>query len=131
VLKELFQGVRVEGRGYPERRAFIEAAIRAEYVAMGIEVQKIPKSLDCNGGPRVYPVSGKGRLEELLKAIPDGATQIREKSAVIKEVTPEDLGHAEGEVPVGHGLKDIFTEPLPKLYYSFLMTGGAEVPALT
>jgi len=129
VLKEPFQRLRVECRGYPERSAFKEAAIAAEYLAMGIEVQEIPKSLDCNDGPWVYLLSGKGVLEELLKASPDAATQIRQKSSVIKEVTPEDLGHAEGEMAVGNGLEHLFTKPFTKFHDPFLMAGRTEAPA--
>ena len=64
------------------------ASIRAKHVAMGIEVQEISKSLDCNDGPRIYPFSGKGVFEELLKATPGAAAQLGEKFSIIKEVTP-------------------------------------------
>ena len=91
---------------------------------MEIEVQKIPEGLDCNDGPRIYPLSGKGVFEELLKASPDAATQVRQKSAVIQEISPEDLWHAEGEVAVWDCLEDLFTKPLIEFHYSLLMAGG-------
>ena len=34
-------------------------------------------------------------------------------------------------MPVGDGLEDIFTEPLPELHDPFLVAGGAEVATLT
>ena len=46
---------------------------------------------------------------------------------LIKKVTPEDFGQAEGEVAVGDGLEDFFTEPLPEFYHPLLMAGGAEL----
>jgi hypothetical protein len=45
VLKDLFQGLRVQRRGHLERSASLESAIGAEYVAMGVEIQEIPKAV--------------------------------------------------------------------------------------
>ena len=96
---------------------------------MGIEVQEIAEGLDCNDGPWVYPHTGKGLLEELLKASPDAATQVRQKSAIIQEISPEDLWHAEGEVAVWDCLEDLPAKPLPEFHYSLLMAGRAKVAA--
>jgi hypothetical protein len=57
VLKDLFQGLRVQCRGHLERSASIESAIGAEYVAMGVEIQEIPKVLDrydCPGSCHLF-----------------------------------------------------------------------------
>ena len=57
VLKDLFQGLRVQCLGHLERSASIERAIGAEYVAMGVEIQEIPKGLDrydCPGSCRLF-----------------------------------------------------------------------------
>jgi hypothetical protein len=43
-LKDLFQRLHVECEGYPLRSAFKVAAIGAEHMEMGIEVENIPKS---------------------------------------------------------------------------------------
>jgi hypothetical protein len=51
VLKELFQGLRVQCWGYLERSASIKSAIGAEHVAMGLEVQEIAEGLDRNDCP--------------------------------------------------------------------------------
>jgi len=56
-------------------------------------------------------------------------TKLREESAVIQEVAPEDLGYAEDEVAMGNGLEDFLTKPLPEFHYSLLMTRWAEVAA--
>jgi len=56
-------------------------------------------------------------------------TKLREESAVIQEVAPEDLGSAEEEVAMGNGLEDFLTKPLPEFHYSLLMTRWAEVAA--
>jgi len=51
VLKDLFQGLRVQCLGHLERSASIETAIGAEHVAMGVEVQEIAEGLDRNDCP--------------------------------------------------------------------------------
>jgi len=58
VLKDLFHGLRVQWRRYPERSTFVESAIGAEHMAMGVypprrvEVEEIAEGLygyDCPG----------------------------------------------------------------------------------
>ena len=46
-----------------------------------------------------------------------------------EEISPEDFGYAEGEVAVRYGLEDLLTKPFTKFHHTFLMAGGAEVPA--
>jgi len=75
LLKDLFQALRLQFRGYLERSASMESAVGAEHVAMRLEVQKIAKSLVSNDGPWVYPFPGKGGLEEPLKGISHATTQ--------------------------------------------------------
>ncbi len=49
--------------------------------------------------------------------------------SIIKKVTPENYGQAEGEVAVRYGLEDLLTKPFAKFHHSLLTAGGAEVTA--
>jgi hypothetical protein len=67
VLKDLFQGLRPQCPGHLERSASIEAAIGAEHVAMGVEVQEIAEGLDrndCPGSRLLFWREAKGRFSE-------------------------------------------------------------------
>jgi hypothetical protein len=98
-------------------------------MAVGIEVQEIPKGLDSNDCPGSSLVFWRGAKEKHLQGIPRTATQLREKLSIIEEVTPDDFRHAEGEVPVGDGLEDLLTKPLPEFHHPFLVAGRTEVPS--
>jgi hypothetical protein len=65
-----------------------------------------------------------GFLEKDLQRLPAIAAQIRE------EISAEDFGYAEHEMPVRNGLEDFFTETLSELNYPFLMTRWTEMPSL-
>ena len=67
MLRELLQRLCVECWGYPERPAFKEAAIRAEYVAMGIEVQEIPTKSGRQRQPLGLPPFREGRFHPSQK----------------------------------------------------------------
>ena len=98
-------------------------------MAMGVEVQKIPEGLDgddCHGKSLVPWAEAN---KKHIQGIPGKATQFEEKSTVIGEVMPEDLRHAEGEVPVRDGLEDLLTKPLPEFHHPFLVAGRTEVPS--
>ena len=123
VLKDLFQGPRVQWRRHLERSASIKSAIGAEDVAMGIEVQEIPEGLDSNDCPGSSLVFWNGAKEKHLQGIPRRAAQLGEEFSIIEEVAAEDLWYAEGEVPVGDGLEDLLTKPFPEFHYSLLVTG--------
>jgi hypothetical protein len=67
VLKDLFQGLRLQCLGHLERSASIETAIGAEDVAMGVEVQEIAEGLDrndCPGSRLLFWREAKGRFSE-------------------------------------------------------------------
>jgi hypothetical protein len=104
VLKNLFQRPRVQCRGYLEPSVSIENPIGAEHMAMGVEIQQIPKGLDSDDCPGRGIWVGRGLQQDGLKRIPGTATQIGEKFSIIKEVTPEELWDAEGEVAVWDSL---------------------------
>jgi hypothetical protein len=52
-------------------------------------------------------ISGKGVLEELLKASPGAAAQLGEEFSIIQKVKPEDLGYAGADVAVRDGIKQV------------------------
>jgi hypothetical protein len=98
-------------------------------MAMGVEVQKIPEGLDgddCHGKSLVPWAEAN---KKHILGIPGKATQLEEKSTVIGEVMPEDLRHAEGEVPVRDGLEDLLTKPFTERHHPFWVTGRAEMSA--
>jgi hypothetical protein len=129
VLKDLFQSLRLQCLGHLERSASIETAIGAEHVAMGVEVQEIAEGLDRNDCPGSSLLFWREAKEKDLQGIPGTAAQLGEKFSIIKKVTPEDFGQAEGEVAMGNGLENFLTEPFAKFHHTLLMAGGAEVPA--
>ncbi len=129
VLKDLFQGLRVQRRGHLERSASIESAIGAEYVAMGVEIQEIPKGLDRYDSPGSCLLFWNGDLKKSLQRFPCTVTKLREESAVIQEVAPEDLGYAEDEVAMGNGLENLLAEPLPEFHDPLLVTGRTKMLA--
>ena len=107
---------------------------------MRVESQEIPEGLDGNDGagdclPVRCTQTGillrHNGLEKHFQRVPCTSAQLGEESSVIEDVSPEDLGYAENEMTVRYGLEHFFTEPFPELHHPLLMTGRAEVAALT
>ena len=63
---------------------------------MGIEVQEIAEGLDRNDCPGSSLLFWREAKEKHLQGIPGTAAQIGEEFSIIKKVTPEDFGQAEG-----------------------------------
>jgi hypothetical protein len=99
-------------------------------MAVGVEVQEIPKGLDGDDCARRGILAANGWQKDGLKRFPCAAAQFGEEFPIIEEVAPENLWHAEGEVPVGGRFEDPLTKPLPEFHYSLLVAGRAEVAAL-
>jgi len=92
-------------------------------VAMGLKFRKSPKVWIAMTAPGASPVLEEAK-EKHLQGIPGTAAQLGEEFSIIKKVTPEDFGQAEGEVAVRDGLEDFLTEPFAKFHHTLLMAGG-------
>jgi len=84
VLKDLFQGLRLQCLGHFERSASIETAVGAEHVAMGVEVHEIAEGLDRNDCPGSSLLFWREAKEKYLQGIPGTAAQLGEKFSIIK-----------------------------------------------
>ena len=129
VLKDLFQGLRIQCPSHLGRSVSIESAIGAEYVTMGVEVQKIYKGLDRYDCPGSCLLLWDGDPKKSLQRSLCTVTKLQEEPAVIQEVAPDDLGYAEDGVTTGNGLEDLLTEPLAEFHDAILVTGRTEVAA--
>jgi hypothetical protein len=81
-LKDLFQGLRVQCRGFLERPGSIESAIGAEDVAVRVEVEEMAEGLDGNDGAGSSLVFWRGPKQKHLQGIPGAAVQIGEKFSI-------------------------------------------------
>jgi len=63
-----------------------------------------------------------------FKRLPAKTTQFGKQLAVIKEITPQNLGNAENHMPVRDRLNHLPAQPFAKFYNPLLMTRGAEMP---
>jgi len=70
-------------------------------------------------------------LHKDFQRFPGTAAEGGKKFPVVKKIPAQDLRDAEDKMPVGHFLENVQAEPFPKLYNPFLVTGRAEVAALT
>jgi len=59
--------------------------------------------------------------EKDLQGFPDATAQIGKKLPIVEEVTAEDFGDAEYEMPVRNLFEDIHAEPLPEFHHALLM----------
>jgi len=100
-------------------------------MAVRVESQKIPKSLDRSDGAWDRILLPNCGLEKHFQRLPCTSAEIGEQLSVIEKISAKDLGYAENEVTVRDGLDHFFTEPFPEFHHSLLMTGRAEVGALT
>ena len=95
-------------------------------MAVGVESQGIPKGLDGNDGARDCILLLDNGLEKRFQRFPCTSAQFGEESSIIEEVSPEDFGYAEDEVPMGNDLENLLAEPFTELHYPFLVAGGAK-----
>jgi hypothetical protein len=100
-------------------------------MAVWVETQEIPEGLDGNDGAGDCILLRHNGLEKHFQRVPCTSTEIGEQLSVIEKISAKDLGYAEDEMTVRYGLEDFFAEPLPELHHPLLMTGRAEVAALT
>jgi hypothetical protein len=124
---QLFQFQR---RGYPEHSFAVEAAVRDENMAVGIESESITEGLDgdnCAGNGILFR---NDILEENLQRFPGTAAQVMQKFSIIEKVPAQDLRDAEDEMPAGDPFQHICTEPFPEFRHPLLMEGGAKMTAL-
>jgi hypothetical protein len=99
-------------------------------MAVRVVSQEIPKGLDGNDGAGDCILLWDNSLEKDFQGVPCTSAQLREESAIIEEVSPEDFWHAKSVMAVRYGLKHFFTEPFPEFYHPFLMTRWTEMSAL-
>jgi hypothetical protein len=71
---------------------------------MRIELQKIIERLDGDDCPGHGTAFRQGLLEKDLQRLPATAAHIGEEFAVIEEISAEDFGYTEDEMPVRNGL---------------------------
>ncbi len=100
-------------------------------MAVRVESQEIPKGLDGNDGAGDCILLRHNGLEKHFQRVPCTSAQFGEQLSVIEKISAKDLGYAENEMTVRYGLEDFFAEPFPELHHPLLMTGRAEVAALT
>ena len=55
---------------------------------------------------------------------------LRKEFSIIEEISPEDFGNPEDEMPMRDGLDQLLTEPFAECNHSLLVAGWAEVSAL-
>jgi len=60
-------------------------------------------------------------LEKSFQGFPGAAAQIGQQLPIVEEVTAEDFGDAEDEMPVRYLLEDIHAEPFPEFHHAFLV----------
>jgi hypothetical protein len=125
---QLFQ---VQMRSDPEHAFPVEASIRHQAMAVGIESQEVTKGLDGDDG------AGDGILlrhrlpKKELQRFPGAATEIGKKVPIIEKIPAQDLRDAEDEMPVGNLLEHVRIEPFPEFHHPLLMAGGTEMTALS
>ena len=105
MLKDGHQILRIEARRYPQNPLAIKTAVRTKAVAIRVKPQRIPKCLDRDDRPRHRTPLRNGLLQKHPQSFLCTATQFRKKRTIIKKITPEDLGDAEDEMPVGNLLE--------------------------
>jgi hypothetical protein len=66
-------------------------------MAVGVDSQEIPKSLDGNDGAQDCILLWDNGLEKRFQRFPCTSAQLREESSIIKEVSPDNLGYAMSE----------------------------------
>ena len=96
-------------------------------MAIGVEIQEIPKGLDRYDFPESYRLFRNGDLKKGLQRSPCTVTKLREESAVIQEVAPEDLEYAKDEEAMGNSLQNLLAEPLAEFHEPLLVTGRTEM----
>src|SRR4030042_3565439 len=87
-------------RSDPEHALPVEACVRYQDMAVGIESEKVAKSLDGNDGTGDGIPLRQRRLKEELQEFPGAATQIGKKIPVIEEVPAQDFRDAEDDMSV-------------------------------
>ena len=111
VAEKLLQGLGLKSRCDSEHALAIKTAIRAQNVAMGIESKKIAKRLYGDDSARNGILFRQCFLEKRLQRLPTASTKIREKAAIIEEISPQNLWYAKSEMAVRYGLKDFLAKP--------------------
>jgi len=130
MTEDLLQLLAHNGVSNPKSASAQEATVRAKNVAVGVESQKVPKCLDGNHSPW-YCVFARDEASQIhFKSLPGAAAQLREQFAVIKKISPQDLGNAEDKVPVRDQLDHFPAQPLPKLHHPLLVARWAKMPPL-
>ncbi len=92
---QLFQ---VQRRSDPEHAPPVEASVRYQDMAVGIESEEVAKGLDGNDGAGDGILLRHRLLKKELQGFPGAATQIGKKIPVIEEITSKDFGDAEDKM---------------------------------
>ena len=124
---QLFQ---VQRRSDPEHALPIEASVRHQDMAVGLESEEVAKGLDGDDGAGDGILLRHRLLKKELQGFPGAAAQIGKKIPVIEKIPPQDLRDAEDDMSVGNLLEYVGTEPFPEFHHPLLMARGTEMTAL-
>jgi hypothetical protein len=91
---------------------------------MGVVAEQVAEGLDGDESPGQHINMFRSGSEIGLQTLPAATAQIGEPLPVIQKAAPQNLGDAEDDVPVGHGLDDIAAQPLPEFHHSLLVAGS-------
>ena len=121
MAENFFQILCVKMRRNPKHALTIKTSVCCEYMKMRIEPQKITERLDGDDGAGDCILLWDNGLEKHFQRVPRTSAQIGEEFAVIEEISAEDFGYTEDEMPVRNGLEDLFAEPFPEFNNPLLM----------
>ena len=86
-----------------------------------------PKDLDGDDGADDGIPLGHRPQQKELQGFPGAAAEIREKISAIQKILEQDFPGGEDEMPVGHLLEHVGTEPFPEFHHPLLMAEGTEI----
>jgi len=124
----------LQGRSDPEHALPVEASVRHQDMAVGIESEEVAEGLDGDDGAGDGILLRQPPPEERASGIPrrsdsdrkeDSGSPIRSRTGSEK-VTAEDFRDAEDDMSVGNLPEHVGTEPFPEFHHPLLMAGGAE-----
>ena len=109
----------------------VKAAVRQKDVAVGIESEKVAEGLDGDDRAGDGLFFRHGLLHKHFQGFPGRAAEGGKQFSIIQKIPAKNLGNTEHEMPMGNLFEDIHTEPFAEFHHALLVTGRAEVAALT